>query len=215
VSARQRWAGPALGLALALCACASGPAPPADRFWRLAPSSPEAPARPAPLLDGALGVERLRTEGLDGQRALVWSEAGDPHEVRASAYQFWVEPPADQIQELLTAYLAARGVAREVLTPEMRLRPDWSVAGKLSRFERVVGDGPPRVVLELRLTLLHRTGAQPAWSEIYREEVAAAGPDVADAVAAFDSALAAAFARFEADLEKHAPQPSAAAETTP
>lgn len=201
-----RRAAPRLALAwvLAQTGCAAAPAPPADRFWRLAPSFADTSARPAPLLDGTLGVERLRAPGLVGERALLWSRAGQPHELRASAFQHWVEPPADQIQELLLAYLAARGVASAVQTPEMRQRPDWFVSGRLLRFERVVGDGAPRALVELRLALVQRAGERQVWGETYREEVASEGSEVAQAVAAFDAALRAAFARFDADLERHA-----------
>jgi ABC-type uncharacterized transport system auxiliary subunit len=187
---------------LALAGCAAAPAPPADRFWRLSPGVAEAPALPAPLLDGRLGVERPRADGLVGERALVWSEAERPRELHAHAFHHWVEPPGDLLQERLAETLRARGVAREVVSPEMRVQPDWLVSGRLLRFERLLGGPSPGVVVEIRLTLKHVADGQVRWSETYREQTPAEGDGVAEAVAAFDRAVDAAFARFVADLAR-------------
>lgn len=193
-------AGLAAVAVVALAGCAAAPAPPADRFWRFAPADAGGAPGATPLFDGRLAVERLRADGLVGERAIVWSEADRPHELHAHAFQYWVEPPADMLQERLALLLRARGVAREVATPEMRLRPDWAVNGRILRFERVLGGPSPGVVVELRLGVKRVADGHVVWSADYRETQPAAGDEVADAVLAFERAADAIFARFVADL---------------
>jgi ABC-type uncharacterized transport system auxiliary subunit len=147
-----------------------------------------------------LAVERFRGDGLIRGRAVLYSDAERPQELRQHAYHYWVEPPTDMLQEQLLAWLRAANVARRVVTPEMRLRPDYLVTGRLLRFERVLGSGAQGALVEVRLILKDVAGERVLWTETYRQDAEAPGDEVSEAVAAFNAALGELFARFVADI---------------
>ena len=189
----------ALAAGLLAGGCATGP-PPVEHFYRLA--APEAAASlAAPRFDGLLAVEPFRSDGLLRERALVYG-AGAGSELRQHAYHAWVAPPTDMLQEALVAFLRGSNVARTVVVPEMRLRPDYLVTGRLLRFERRLGEGGPGVVVELRLGLMDVRAGRALWTGTYREEAPARGDEIPHAVAAFDAAVGRLFGRFVEDLAR-------------
>jgi len=179
--------------------CATGP-PPVDHFYRLEVPGP-ASSLPAPRFDGLLAVEPLRSDGLLRERAMAYAGAAGS-ELRQHAYHSWVAPPTDLLQEALVTFLRASKVAGTVVTPEMRLRPDYLVTGRLLRFERLLGEGEPGVVVELRLGLKDVGPGKVLWTGTYREEAAAPGSEIGDAVAAFDAAVGRVFGRFVEDIAR-------------
>ena len=190
-----------LGLVLAMAAmlgaCAQPPLP-EDQFYRLrVTTSPEPLA--SPPLPGVLEVERFVADGLTAGRPIVYSESGQPHALREYHYHFWVEPPIVLLRDQLVAQLRAAKVARFVVTPEMRVDPDYVLTGKITRLERVVG-AAPRAVVELELAV-RQTGRDSLvflWS--YRVEEAVATDSVAAFVATINKALGTIYAKFTTDL---------------
>lgn len=187
-----------VGLGLALAHCTAGPGPP-DRFYRIVASEPAAPLA-SPLLPGVLEVERLRSDALTGERLLLASPAGRPSELHRHAYAHWTDPPTTMLRDEIAASLRRAGVAGRVVTPELRVAPDWVLSGRIRRFERVVGDGAPRVRLELELAVTSEPGRALVLLESYREDRPAAGEDVASAVTALSASLDAILGRFLDDL---------------
>ena len=97
--------------------------------------------------------------------------------------------------------LRAAKVARAVVTPEMRVDPDYVLSGKIKRLERVVG-AVPRAVVELELAVRRTDGDSLAFLQVYRAEEPVAADSVAAAVAAINKALGTIYAKFTADLAR-------------
>lgn len=178
--------------------CLSGSTP-RDHFYRLAAGAPEA-ALPAPPLAGTVEVGRFRTDALTGERSMLYRESRDATEIHRYAYHRWADPPATMLQGALAHYLRTAGAADLVVTPELRVKPDFYVSGRILRLERIAEASSPQVVVELELGVTRGRGDDLLVLKIYREERPAGGRAVAQSVVAFNEALTAIFERFLADL---------------
>ena len=187
-------------LAASLAGCAAGPAP-SDHFYRLEAVPPSATLE-SPALLGTLEVRRLGSDALTGERPLLYSESGDSSQLHRHDYHRWADSPTTMIQAELVAYLRAAAAASVVATPDMRVEADWVVSGRIVRLERVLGGSPPRVVVELQLSVVREKGRELVLLESYREELEAGGSGIGRSVEGFNRALGAIFERFLADLRR-------------
>ena len=149
-----RW--PIMVVFAALLAACSQPPVPQDHYYRLQVALPGT-ALASPRLPGVLEIPRFSAEGLMAGRPIVFSEATDPAEVNAYYYHFWLEPPGVMLRDQLVAYLRAAGVARTVVTPELRLEPDFVLTAKIKRIEQVRG-ASPKVVIALDVAVNSQKG---------------------------------------------------------
>ena len=186
-----------LALGLAQLGCLGG-APPTDHFYRLMPASPE-PAR-APQLAGVVEVERFATEGLLLERPLVYGSGRPPLSLHQYGYRFWSEPPPAMLQRQLVDYLRLANLAETVVTPDLRVDPDYVVEGRLNRLERVHGQDAISVVLELKLALRDARDEKLLWLETYHREARLAGDGIGEGVVALNRLLGEVYARFLDDL---------------
>ena len=209
-----------LVLALAgLTGClGSAPPVPRDHYYRVLvapPTQGDAPqsaagqsaagqsaARPSAtgiMFPGVLSVAPLDADGLLRERPLLYSATGRAHEMQQHDYHYWMDPPPKMLQAQLVDYLRASGLAKAVITPDLRVRPDYEITGRLKRFERLLGGGPTRVVAEVELAMVETGRNRLLVIETYSAEVAAADDSVEASVLALDQALARIFERFLAD----------------
>ncbi len=191
---------PALGLIAAgfLAACGSAAPVPEDRFYRLVVSAPS-PSKT--LFPGIIEVDRFVADGLTAGRPIVYSETGKPFQVKEFHYHFWTQPPTVMLRDELVSYLRARKVSDMVVTPEMRVTPDYVLTGKIKRLEKVLGD-PPKAVIELELSLRKASGDKILHLGTYRVENVSDGPGVDDAVKSLNMALTSIYGKFVQDLSK-------------
>ena len=191
---------PVLALALVLTACGS-PAPvPEDQFYRLSAAPPSKPAA-KPLFPGTIEVDRFVADGLTAGRPIVYSEDGKPYQVKEFHYHFWTQPPTVMLRDELVSYLRQAKVASTVVTPEMRVRADFVLTGKIRRLEKIVGT-PPKAVLELELGLRKASGGKLIFLDTYRMESPSDGSGVDAAVYSLNKSLSAIYGKFVADLSK-------------
>lgn len=183
-------------LAAALAACAAPP-PPKENFYRLSIIQP-ATAFTGPVLPGVLEVGRPDTDGVLADRALAYQLAGGA--VARYSYDLWSDAPAELIQEALAQSLRGMGAAAQVVTPDLRVPPDWALRGRLSRFEYLPDAG--KVVMRLQLSVVSAHDGTLVLLNGYESEqpVQPAGPGAA--VAALGRATSDIVARFAADLGK-------------
>ena len=191
------WVGLALAGALGACSPAEVPQ---DRFYRLVASPPE-PVAAGPARDITIAVERPDADGLVAGRPIVYAEDPRPNELFAYNYHFWAEPPAIMLRDELVACLRAAGVAREVVTEELRVGAARSVAGKVHRLEQVLG-ASARVVVEIELGVRDTRRGRLLHLETYVAEATAADSGVAAAADAFNRAFSDLCARCAADLAR-------------
>jgi ABC-type uncharacterized transport system auxiliary subunit len=175
----------------------AGPAP-RDHFYHLEATPPEA-ARPAFALHGTVEVARPSADALTRERAILYRPDTDSAEVTRHAYHHWTDSPTLLVQQQLATYLRRAGAAPSVVTPDMRVASDFLVGGRLVRLEHARSASPPRVVIELELTVMREDGHELLLQRSYREEEAVSGEGMDAVVRAFQSALTTIFERFVAD----------------
>ncbi len=199
-----------LVLALAgLTGClGSAPPVPRDHYYRVlvAPPTQDNASQSASrqgatgiTFPGVLSVAPLDADGLLRERPLLYSATGDAHEMQQHDYHYWMDPPPKMLQAQLVDYLRASGLAKAVITPDLRVRPDYEITGRLKRFERLLGGGPTRVVAEIELAMIETGRNQLLVIETYSAEIASLDESVEASVIALDQALARIFERFLAD----------------
>ncbi len=204
-----------LVLALAgLTGClGSAPPVPRDHYYRVLVAPPtqgaasrsaagQSASRPSAtgiMFPGVLSVAPLDADGLLRERPLLYSATGRAHEMQQHDYHYWMDPPPKMLQAQLVDYLRASGLAKAVITPELRVRPDYEITGRLKRFERLLGGGPTRVVAEVELALVETAPKQLLVVETYSAEVVAGNDSVEASVRALAQALTGIFERFLAD----------------
>jgi ABC-type uncharacterized transport system auxiliary subunit len=188
-------------VSLTSLACAGGPAP-RDHFYRLTVPEPPTTSRHAvPLFAGALEVERLRADPLVRGRAMLSSDGPESVEVAPYRFHFWVESPVVAIQRALVADLRARGIAEQVVPPEIRVAESWMVTGRLVRLEGIRQLEDNRVLVEVELGLVESRTGNLYWHATYGAERPADGPGAEGFARAIGFALAEVFESFAADLE--------------
>ncbi|CAA7614287.1 ABC-type transport auxiliary lipoprotein family protein [Magnetospirillum sp. UT-4] len=182
-----------LALSLALAACAS-PAPPEDNFYRL-DGRMAVQRLAAPVLPGVLEVNRLDSDGVLSERALAYQDSDGT--LARYRYDLWSEAPGALLQERLVEALRAANAAVTVLTPDLRVPPDWTLRGKLKRFELLPDAGKVMVRLELAVVSA-RDGSLVLLRTYETERRSEAAPKAA--AVALAAAADEAIARFVADL---------------
>ncbi len=180
----------------ALAACAQ-PAPPRDNFYRLQVAAPAHPLD-KPVLPGVLEVNRPDLDGALAERALVYQDKDGA--LARYAYDLWSDAPATVIQQSLSEYLHAANAAGQVVTPDLRVPPDWALRGRLSRFEYLPATG--KVQMRLQLSVISARDGALVLMQTYAAEPAVQGQGPEAAVAALGRATSDILARFMADLAK-------------
>jgi len=188
----------------ALGACASAPPVPEDHYYRLQ-AVHTGDAAMAAAFPGTIEVERFVADGLTSERPLVYSAQGKPNEVKAYHYHFWIKPPTVMLRDELVSFLRAARIADKIVTPELRVRADYALTGKIKHLEQVVGTkglGQGRILLEVELGLRRPSDGKLLFLKSYRQENAATGTGIAAAVESLNTALSIIYADFLRDLKK-------------
>ena len=147
------------------------------------------------MVYGAVGGEL----GIDLGQGVVYNKADRPHELLEYYYHFWTEAPPTMLRDQLVDYLRAAKVTTMVVTPDMRVEPDYVLTGRIKRLEKING-APPRAVVELELALRRTANDEVLFLGTYGVEATAGANTVAAAVAAFNDALTEIYAKFTADI---------------
>ena len=190
-----------LGIALLLTGCGSAPPVPENRFYRLPVENPAALG--APLVPGVLAVGTIQSDGLHGERPVLYAETGSAAELMQYHYHAWADAPPLLVQENLLLHLRRAGAARLAVIDDARTDWDHRTFGRLRRFERLLGEkGRSKVVTELELGLEARDGLQPLLLKDYRVEEPVHGDSLDATAQAFSRALGRLFRTFTDDLTK-------------
>lgn len=142
-------------LLLAACAAVTP-----ERHIRLdAPPGAVAPA--AARLNGDLQVLSFQARGLLGERRLAYIDAATG-ELRQAASLIWEEPPPRAVELLTARFLRAAGVAGVVYMADQRGEAEYTLAGRIERFELLTRPGTPgNAVVEIEFTLLDGKRRRP------------------------------------------------------
>ncbi len=181
-------------LVVTLAGCAAPPAP-RETFFRL-----EAPA-PAqhfatPPLPGVLEVDRVETEGVLSERALAFENG--PDSLQRYTYEFWSDPPGARMQDVLAHTLRQVGAAATVVTPDLRVPPDWILRAKLTRFEQIPAAG--NVVIGLEVAIIGANDGRLVLQQDYQAEAPTHDESATAAALALGTATSKVLTRLVADL---------------
>lgn len=180
---------------LGLAACGAAPPVPEDRYFRLQAVYAGDPLA-AKRFPGTIEVDRFAADGLTSERAIVYSSADKPNEVSAYHYQFWIKPPTVMLRDELVTFLRAAHVSDSVVTPELRVKADYALTGKIKHLEQITGKQQSRTLLEIEFGLRRPSDGTLLFLKNYRLENSAGGPGVAAAVDSLNTALSIIYTDF-------------------
>ncbi len=179
----------------------SAPPVPRDHYYRILVPAPDAAAS-GRRLPGVLSIQLFEADGLLRERPLVFSATGRSHMMQQHDYHHWTDPPTRMLQGQLAGYLRKSGLAETVVTPDLRVRPDFLINGRIKRLEHVLGGGSPRVFAELELALIRRADDNLILLDTYAAEEPSRGAGIEASISALNRAVAKIFARFLADARQ-------------
>lgn len=182
--------------ALAGCLGSTEVVPP-DNYYRITVNRPDRPA-PAVAFPGVLSIATFDGDGLVRGRPMLFTDAAHEGTLRQHNYHYWVDSPARLLQGQLAAYLKNSALANSVVTPEMRVRADYELVGRIIRLERILGAGPPRVAVELELSVVRLRDHKLVSTDTFASEINCVDDSVGAAVAAMNRAVGEIFHRFVA-----------------
>jgi ABC-type uncharacterized transport system auxiliary subunit len=173
-------------LSILLAACGTAPPVPSDRYYRLSTARVTAPddARPTE----ALTVHALRAESLYAERAMVFTDARNPRELRQYHYRLWLYPPSQLVQDHLIASLA--NAVNIAPAGQARL----ALQGRILRFDQILGAERSHAAVTLELQLLE--DGRPISTQTYE----AVEPASDDSFTAFVEAMERALSSIYQDL---------------
>jgi ABC-type uncharacterized transport system auxiliary subunit len=179
-----------LPIILFVSACSSIPPAPVDSFYRLQPVN----GSQTKALPGAVAVRTFRADSLYAERPIIYVDEARPRELRQYHYHLWLYPPAQTVQEHLTASL---GSALDFTSSG---EASYTLAGRVLGFERVISRGSSKAVVALGLRLT--SGEKVLLDKTCRAEQVAADDSLGAFVVAMEQALGRVYAEFLADSAK-------------
>jgi ABC-type uncharacterized transport system auxiliary subunit len=181
--------------AFSLSACAPQPPVPEDNFYRLPRVTLQATGK---TLAERLAVSRFVTDGLHSERALLYSEAATPLQLRQYHYHHWIDSPPRLLQEHLISALRTANIARTVTNYDPAARGGLRLGGKIRNFEHTHAGNKAGIIIDLELRLDDAKGKILLLRD-YRVEREARSAQPADLVAAYGSALQDIYDKFVTD----------------
>ena len=140
-----------------------------------------------PAVDWQLLIDRPRTSAaLDTTHIAIMPR---PAVIEVFPEARWRDPAPDLLRSLLVQAFDQDGRIGGVSATESGLNGDYSLAIELRDFQAELADGGVRAAIRLSAKLFDRRSNRIVASQAFDQETAAAGSDVASAVAAFEQAF--------------------------
>jgi len=140
-----------------LTGCFGSPTPvPEDRFYTVELSKADI----YPTKYKRITIKRVHAYGLYKERAMLYSSADLPLQIKRYHYHHWVMPPTQIIENGLKDYLIQSRISKEVRIQVIRQVEDISISAELMAFERVLQKGEQSVHLELEFEIVRPDGRQ-------------------------------------------------------
>ena len=183
---------------LLLSACGSPGPVPKDHYYQISDIAPAASLE-SPKLDGVLMVERFVGDGLLGGRPIVYVEDEKSPVLKDYSYHFWKDSPPAMLSDQMISFLRKAKAAKAVVTPEMRVKTDFVLTGRIRHMERILGN-PGAAAIEVEIGLKRSDGDSLMMVKTYRATPVNDRGGVEGSVIAMNEALDDIFNRFLKDL---------------
>ncbi len=185
---------------LTACSVVSTAPPPTETFYRLPPPETVAAVSHSPF-KGGLYVATPLANPLHQDRAMIFSTDLKGISLQTYHYHQWVDALPNLVREYMVAYLQKAGMADWVTGSERIMTGDYTIQGRLQRFEQTGGQQKPQLVVHLRLWLT-RQNAKPLLGKDYKATIEMSGVRPEDMVESGQQALAEIMQGFVADVAK-------------
>lgn len=173
---------------LMLAGCGGVPRVPEDSFYRLDTAAPmERLAEP--VLKGVLSVQVVAATPLYRDRALLYSEQGEPHKLQRYHYHYWVDTPPRLLQRGLADYLRSAGIAAAVVTPDDGIDERYRLRLDLVEFDHMRDKNGGKVRVGMDMVLSERAEGALLMRERLQTEAAVRGGEFSAVAAAYRQAL--------------------------
>ncbi len=137
-------------LLVLLTSCAVPPPVPEDNYYQLPHSQLKASVK---IIVNNLAVKRLISDGLHGERALLFSKTGQDLQLKQYHYHHWSDTPPRMLQEYLISALRKARVANTVINYDPGQHSELTLSGKIRHFEQIKRGSKNKVLVELELQL--------------------------------------------------------------
>lgn len=180
-----------------LAACAAPGPVPGDTFYRLPPiANAGAPVR---LTDDVLYVAELHVEGIQRERAILYSLEPEAVVLDQYHYHFWSTTPGRLVRDHLAEYLTGVQAADQVIIDPVAT-PGLTVRGRIEQLLHIRESDSPSVLVTLQLRLERPDQSRPLLINNYREQVPVTDGESMEAVVhAMSEALQRIYAQFLRD----------------
>ena len=179
---------------------------PPDHYYRITVNKPAHQAASV-AFPGILSIATFDGDGLVRGRPVLFTTDGREGALQQHNYHYWVDSPSRLLQGQLAAYRKTAALANSVVTPEMRVRADYELVGRIIRLERVLGAGPARVVVKLELSVVRLGDHTLVSTDTFSAEVNCVDDSVGSAIAAMNHAVGKIFDDFVAGVSRLDPWP--------
>ncbi len=194
--------GPIIAACWALTGClGSTETVPPDHYYRITVDQPDQPA-PSVAFPGVLSIATFDGDGLVRGRPVLFTTDGHKGTLRQHNYHYWVDSPSRLLQGQLATFLKNSALAETVVTPEMRVRADYELVGRIIRLERVLGVGPPRVAVKLELSVVRLGDHTLVSTNTFSSEINCVDDSVGAAITAINQAIGKIFNDFVASASR-------------
>lgn len=191
--------GQILPVLLLLCSCATNSPVPDNHYYKLPWQQGKLPA--VSLSRGTIFVEQFITDGLYRERPLLHTEDQAGIDLRQYHYHYWVDAPARLLRDQLLLYLSASHAAAR-LSAYPDATAELGIHGTVRGFEIRNHGNTRRVFVDLAFRVDRQGMESPLLLSDYQAQEDIQGPEMVDAVAAFEAALSRIFASLVSDLRE-------------
>lgn len=173
---------------LLLSGCMGQTTVPEDHYYRLPDIFPDE-RMTKPVIEGTLGVELFQLNGIPNTRSMLYVESSHPNELKQYHYRHWVDSPEKLINTSIVTFLKESGVADDVKHANDKTPLDNIIRGRIIRFERIMENSSPKIIVKLAMSVDSSQGEQPVKSKIYEAVITADNKSMDVTVTTFSDAL--------------------------
>jgi len=168
-----------------ITSCAVPPPVPEDNYYQLPKATIKAQTK---ALAQDIAIKRLVSDGLHGERALLYSKADQALQLKQYHYHHWSDAPPRMLQEYLISALRQANVANTVTNYDPGQRTELTLSGKIRHFEQIGRGKKNEVLVEVELQL-HDKAYKIVHLKDYRVSQIAQSAKPHDLVNAYGKAL--------------------------
>ena len=182
-------------LSLLLSACFGSPGSvPEDRFYKIKIAAPEVVASKYKRIT----IKKVYAYGLYNERAILYSKAEMPLQIKRYHYHHWVMPPTQIIQHGLKEYLIQSRIAKTVIEQAVSRGRGLQISAELLAFERIIRQSEQLAHVKLEFEVKYPDGRYRSYQ--YSRKVKAGRNTLHATAEAYGVALASIFRQLLGEL---------------